>query len=397
MKKLVYLVVIAGLALAGANYFHHAATQSQSLLVESASAAPLNVGCGFPTKPAATPEETAWQLFIAANCPAADGKLAWETWEEQLQVYPAGGKTGAGMEEAPPSRLHGSPLALAEQRRLHPEIQLAPSTECGDMNAPPPTPPMAAHKICEEVHLNPEAKTFVYSNKYRTRPGQTLAAQNNVDIEFPRMAVEVKVDWIPATDFQPAFTCDNPPQGVHVEMIQGTCYAMAGMHISSKLLKDWLWATFEPQSMTTNPLRCITFGACTDRFGSKPATSAGGASGFTQVTEKLAGMIKQAGLATEFLNYRLDGVQTKFTTANGNPTYLANSIIEGENVGMAKNTASCITCHSVSSIENNGTDGITKLANQVGPQYQIPPGWIARDFVWSMALACPGGIQTCKN
>jgi hypothetical protein len=25
----------------------------------------------------------------------------------------------------------------------------------------------------------------------------------------------------------------------------------------------------------------------------------------------------------------------------------------------------------------------------VGPQYVVPKGWIARDFVWSMMLACP--------
>jgi hypothetical protein len=67
---------------------------------------------------------------------------------------------------------------------------------------------------------------------------------------------------------------------------------------------------------------------------------------------------------------------------------------------MTKGTASCITCHSVSSIKNDGTDGITVLNNQVGPKYQVPTGWIARDFAWSLGLACPtvpkgGGLQNC--
>jgi len=188
---------------------------------------------------------------------------------------------------------------------------------------------------------------------------------------------------------------------VHVESIAGTCYAMAGMHISSKLLSNWLWATFEPQSMLTNPLRCITFGPCNDPYGSNPATSNGGASGFTNQTPAVAALMKQANLAPEFSNYRLDGAQIAFTTSTGAPTYLGNSIIEGENVGLTINTASCITCHSVSSIKNDGTDGITQINNQVGAQYQIPANWIARDFVWSLGLACPdvpngGGLQPCS-
>jgi hypothetical protein len=110
--------------------------------------------------------------------------------------------------------------------------------------------------------------------------------------------------------------------------------------------------------------------------------------------------MKSANLAPEFLNYRLDGVQTQFGTA-ANPTLLGNSIIEGENVGMTTGTASCITCHSVSTVKTDGTDGITILGSlptpPVGPEYVVPQGWIARDFVWSLALACPGGIQNCSS
>jgi hypothetical protein len=87
---------------------------------------------------------------------------------------------------------------------------------------------------------------------------------------------------------------------------------------------------------------------CNDPWGSNPATSSGGAAGFTQLTPALQSLMTQANMAPEFMNYRLDGVQTDFTTANGAPTFLGNSVIEGENVGMKKNTASCITCHSES-------------------------------------------------
>ena len=401
-------VLVVVLAVAAGTYFLLGGIYHQSPLVELASAAPGNSGaCTFPSAPAATPEQTAWEIFVAANCPAGNNQLVWETWVEQLQLYPANSQAGAGLVQGV-RRLHGSPLALARSGKLFTKLTPANDT-CNVMHGKPSSPAslIAKPTICEEVHLNPAAQQFVTDNKYQTRPPQTQAAQKGVSIGFPEPAIEIKADWIPASDFQPrVFTCTNPPPGVHVEEIDGTCYALAGIHISSKLLPNWIWATFEPQYMTTNPLRCITFVPCNDPWGSDPPVSNGGASGFTQPTTALAALMQQAGLPGEFLNYRLDGVQIAGTTSSGGPTYLGNSVIEGENVGMTKNTASCITCHSVSSIKNDGTDAITVLANMptapVGNLYVAPVGWMPRDFVWSMGAACPDpkgpppqGLQTC--
>jgi hypothetical protein len=369
-----------------------------TVLAAGAPTAPP-AACSFPTHPAATPQETAWELFVAANCTASNGKLVWENWIEQDSLYPLSGKGGLSARQAGVRRLHGSPLARAEALRRHlPAVELVPNSQCNPMNGPPPNVVSGA-TVCEEVHINPAAASFIRSHGYQVRAGQMKAAKLHADIQFPYAGIEVKVDWIPASDFTTPFSCSNPPAGLHVEEIDGACYAMAGIHIESKLLKDWLWATFEPQSMLTNPLRCITFGPCNDPWGSKPASSSGGAAGFTQQTSELANLMQAAKLAPAFSNYRLDGAQTQFTI-NGEPTYLGNSIIEGENVGMTYNTASCITCHSVSGIKADGTDGIANLANQVGPEYQQPPGFIARDFVWSLGLACPdpnGGLRTCKK
>lgn len=352
--------------------------------------------CAFPTKPAATPAQTAWQLFVAANCQANANQLVWETWIEQLDLYPASGTATATAAAVPHKRLHGSPLArAAASKAAGGPAQLVPSQECNKMGGPPSNVVSGA-TICEEARLNPAAQAFVSGKGYQIRAGQTAAAKAGTNIQFTVPGVEVKVDWIPASDFTTPFTCTAPPQGVHVQTIDGVCYAMAGMHISSKLMPDWIWATFEPQNMTTNPNRCVTFGSCNDPWGSVPATSNGGTAGFTKQTPALQALMTQAKLAPEFANYRMDGVQTTFGTA-ANPTLLGNSVIEGENVGMKKGTASCITCHSVSSIKNDGTDGLTLLNNQVGPKFAVPAGWIARDFVWSLAMACPGrGLQTCK-
>jgi len=402
MKRTSYTAIALALALAVATGSYIADKNGGSPLISSAQAQPAPSPCTFPTAPAATPEQTAWQLFVAANCPSNGSKVAWENWIEQDDLYPASGEMSpvevAALARTTPKRLHGSVLAsvLAPSPTKANLLFLSPNTQCNAMNGPPSNVVPNA-QICEEARLSPQAANFVTDNGYQIRPGQTAAAQAGKDIEFPAPAVEVKVDWIPAASFKTPFTCAKPPAGVHVETIDGVCYAMAGMHISSKLLTNWLWATFESQSMLTNPLRCMTFGPCSDPWGSVPATSGGGAGGFTQQSPALQALMKQANLAPEFSNYRLDGAQVNFMEPDGKTdSYLGNSVIEGENVGMTKNTASCITCHSVSSIKNDGTDGIKllgpagKAGKLVGPQYKFDPGWIARDFVWSMDFACPG-------
>jgi len=39
-----------------------------------------SAACNFPTTMASSNEQTAWQIFVAANC-ANNGKLTWETWK----------------------------------------------------------------------------------------------------------------------------------------------------------------------------------------------------------------------------------------------------------------------------------------------------------------------------
>jgi hypothetical protein len=165
------------------------------------------------------------------------------------------------------------------------------------------------------------------------------------------------------------------------------------MHLISKLLGQWIWATFEPQFATTNPFRCKVLG-CIDTFGSTPAMTDGTFP--TQQTNRLKTLMQAANLAPEWFNYHLDAVQTGFFR----PGLSGNSIIEGENVGMPLSQASCISCHAVSSVKSDGTDGITLLtSNPVGAPKPLPSqAWIRRDFVWSMFEACPGSVaQKCAQ
>jgi hypothetical protein len=364
--------------------------------------------CAPPNHMSSSAEETAWRLWVAATCPVNNRQypyVVWENWIEQEQMYPP---DPAKVLQTPDSLapialatrlLHASPLALAKNPGLAAPIpgELGAADQvCTTASQPPKN--QKGLIICEEVRLNGSTRDYIAGTGLWHRTGQAKIAAAHGDIEFPAPSVEVKADWISLSSIN--MNCANLPpsftRSVHVENINGTCYALAGMHLISKLLGQWVWATFEPQNLVTNPFRCNVLG-CSDSFGSKPSRSRGS---FTALTPQLEKLMDDAHLAPEWRNYRLDGVQTEFVGRNGKPILLGNSIIEGENAGVPLSESSCITCHSLSSVKSDGTDGITLLTdNPVGSPEPLPSHqWIRRDFVWSLFSACPAGnpSQNCK-
>jgi hypothetical protein len=386
-----------------------AAGQAGGLLrIATSSAASASGSCTFPSQPAPTPEQTAWEIFVAANCPAPGGKLVWQTWIEQQQLYSVNPRLAAL-----PPRLHGSILGAALAGTLTPGKPVLPQLNTGNQCNPMVNPPSNVVKppevpvVCEEVRINKAAEDFIRDNNYDLKRGQITAAQKDANIQFPSDAVEVKADWIPVTDFTAKppfpFTCSGASPSFYVKMFEyqkrDLCFALVGMHIESKLYQpNWLWATFEPQSKLTNPFRCVFFGPCVDFWGSSPAISVGTKTKTktipgppTHQTPALAALMKSAGLAAAFDNYRLDGTETDFFDQHGKPNVLGNSVVEYEAAGVPAGQASCITCHSISSMSNQGVDSISffNFLPQVGPEYNVPLGSVRRDFVWSMV--CAGG------
>jgi len=373
--------------------------QSSNAEAQANQAASKLNACSPPNRVSSSIEETAWRIWVAATCPVNQNQypfVVWENWLEQDQLYPLDPTKGLKVPNStPPSNnashlLHASPLALAKNPGLStlvPGLLGAPDQNCNTSGTPPPDQPNLV--LCEEVRENGSTEDYIAGNGFWNRTGQQQAALAGADIEFPAPSVEIKADWIQLTSI--GLDCNNLPAGftqsIHVETINGNCFALAGMHLISKLVKNWIWATFEPQNLKTNPNRCKVLG-CTDLFGSKPAQTNGAN---TQLTARLSNLMTAANLAPEWRNYRLDGVQI-FYTDGRNPTLLGNSIIEGENAGVPLTESSCISCHAASSIKTDGTDGIQFLSNSnpVGEPAPLPSSdWIRRDFVWSLFEACP--------
>jgi hypothetical protein len=350
--------------------------------------------CAPPSQISPTIEQTAWQLWVAATCPVNQSKypyVVWENWIEQAQMYPTDPSKGLVVPNAAASsgetmhQLHGSPLALIKNPKLLkvvPGLLGGANENCNKASTPPTGQPNLM--ICEEVRLNGLTEDYIAGNDLWNRSGQAETALYAAEIAFPAPAVEIKADWIELSSI--GLNCAKLPpwftESIHVETVDGNCFGLAGMHLISKLLNQWIWATFEPQNLTTNPNRCKVLG-CTDVFGSTPAATHGAD---TQLTNQLKALMYAANLAPEWFNYRLDGVQTGFFR----PKLLGNSIIEGENAGVPLTQSSCISCHAVSSVKSNGTDGITLLtSNPVGYPAALPSlRWIRRDFVWSLSDAC---------
>lgn len=375
--------------------------------------------CSFPTGPLRTAEETAWRIFVAANCQAPGGQLTWERWTEQTcWVNP----TTPGCTEAlagNPTRrfLHGN-RTLA-QRLSGGKVRLTNDclpmlTKDGKNPAPEglkpfvPTNLSADPTFCEEVVVNDATRKIIVSP-----PGQNglnwLSLEGQAEwtakfgaIDFPKETIEIKANWMPADALaktpsgQSAFDCDkNKPQGVYVEKIEGKCYALVAMHINSRLYPNWLWATFEPQNRMTNPNRCnpALYSACDDPWGSVPAHSTGK---FTAISPALARLMKAAGLPPEFANYRMVGAQTEFDQPKANAAKVGNTFTE-YNFAVPAQESSCITCHKYAAFntavpagappQQNTALGPFPGTNAIGTPSPYPSSsWKSEHFSWLLGF-----------
>jgi hypothetical protein len=262
--------------------------------------------------------------------------------------------------------------------------------------------------FCEEVFANPDEADFVKTNNLITAAGQKK--YGNVTVPAP--GLEIKVDWVPMSAFVQPFSC--PDNNVYTETIVFTspsgqqlppqCYALVGVHISSKILPNWLWATFEPNYATTNPNRCNPklYSMCYDPWGTLTKQPYGPGASVKQ-NPVLATLMARAGLNTVFNNYRLTGAQTEFVNAQGTPIPLGNSFTEF-NAFVSPGQASCITCHNYAylgtatfagPLQNFPSQGDNwpstgYACNQQRPTAScLPPTgqtWTSQDFSWMLGL-----------
>lgn len=341
------------------------------------------------------PDEYAWRLFVAFNWPAdatkraansaakfgADGPVVWETWKNARgEVFRLDGKD--------PGEWLDQPAIVASRNVTdfdpRPLQQIARDNERGIPQ--PAFDPFAALNQVNETRLNKEAYEFVRSKTLYNRDGQNaLAKAGELTISFPLPAKEIKAQWrVIAEADKPRYHWTTLRQGDTTII-----FGLTALHITTKDLPNWFWATFEHVDNPTRPNNEPWMLESRDSFACPTAPH--------NCNLAPTGIGLQ-GTKWEF--YRLRGTQTDFVDSRGNITHLANSQPEE---GFQK-TSSCITCHARATIGASGNDRlpffkpdqqsyngppdpnwfVTKDAN--GKQI---PHYTQLDFVWSLFRAQP--------
>jgi hypothetical protein len=289
--------------------------------------------------------------------------------------------------------------------------------------------------VQEEVRRNPAAYNYIIANQLNSRVGLARAFKANMIVNFPVDAVEVKTNWIPVS-LLPKYYPGVPASQFYVanDMVPpapGTKpgapvpYALIAMHVISKEVPNWTWATFEHQG---NRGRCDFIG-CHDTYGATnpnvpPANNGGANQGSVYPncakTPALQAALKAAGVAAVFANYCLKGSQADFTDNNGLAVRVGNSVTENGFVPQA----SCMTCHGEANATSTGKAtsvfGFFNNNGQIGAidpilagywtlggpapgytPYQGMPGLtrnaISVDFVWSIPFCAYDDVTDPKH
>jgi hypothetical protein len=326
------------------------------------------------------PDQFAWQRFAELSAPAGPNQVRWQTFANQADLYVANPNPAKPPMYPAAEKTQQLRLAPGRQRLLARGLDLM-SAHQEESNACMPA------GVLEEVRLNKDVFGFVVANKLWYTEGQVDAFNKGMTVNFPTTALEVKANWKPITEAEKA-------SYLWAKGTNGKLYGLVAMHLLSKDVPNWFWATFEHKS---NP--CYgKYLAPQDNFGFPKGASA--------PSPALMALFKKYGVnAAVFSNYRLDGAMVDFTDSEGAPIILGNSITEN---GF-QTTASCITCHSRATAGPNTKSfgqGRLSVFDKTGQSYNgtPDPNWfwnftakppaalfLQLDFGWSLACANPIG------
>jgi hypothetical protein len=247
--------------------------------------------------------------------------------------------------------------------------------------------PIVDAKHLTEIHMNRIAFDYVRALELYNLDGQLRLIGQARSVDFPPGAMEIKANWRPI---------DRQARGryhtLEVTLADGSTrlYGLSALHIVSKALPHWVWATFEH---IDNP-------ALPDSEGwRRPSRDTFACAGATACNHAPRGI----GLeGTVWQYYRLRGTLTRYVNAEGGPELLANSELEA---GMQR-TASCMTCHSRATLAVLAGEPVHLPIFDTGPTRPVESArerrsfngepkaeWFDRfqslDFVWSLTMARP--------
>lgn len=348
-------------------------------------------------------DEYAWRLFVALNWPAdpkggsadrtvplgTDGPVVWETWQNAEDVYREDGADPGQWPSGPPAPREAS-VRRFETLSLK-DFPNARHIVNGVMV--PLLDPLADAGRLTEIRLNRTIFNYIRTRELFNVEGQLRAVANGNKVAFPYGSREVKAMWraIGAAERDRYHT-------LTVTLADGSrrLYGLTALHIASKDLPTWFWATFEH---VDNPSLPDGEGW---RLPSRDAFACRSGAADCNRPPRNVGL---EGTVWRF--YRLRGTLTSFVDPAGAPRRLANSQLES---GFQE-TSSCITCHARASIGSRAGTVLRLPVFASAPQasangFEVRHGftglpqadWFAAagarraqirplDFVWSLSKA----------
>ncbi len=322
-----------------------------------------------------SPDMSAWEVFaqaVASSDAPGSNPLEFETWASDDDLYWNSAPQWPTVE---PARPPGA-CRRAFDRQAAKEAGF-PDDGC----------------ILEEVRRNWPAYRYIVSHGLYSKAGRARAFQQGLKVDLPADSVQVKADWVKTSDLaQWTHIDEGDIRQVYYTKTEkdgaaATQYALIGMHINSKLWKNWIWATFEHR---LNPGRCDEMG-CHDAFGATIAdveakTPANQDYGACPKSPSLLAIFANVGLSAVWLNYCLKGSQVAFTDADGQPKLLGNSVIDRINGHIPMPHSSCMTCHALASFDKSGEANGAFADDPIG---DVDPArlrdYVTDGFVWGAA------------
>lgn len=323
-----------------------------AVALSTALAAPVLAQPADPDPDLNNPDRGAWELFTVVNKAADASHVMFETWASNEDTFKPN-PVFPGAQQPP--QCGQQVVAALTPPVASPKILNVPALEALAPAAPGLQPRVvpggAEDQPSEEVRRNESTFNFIVCNKLHTRAGLRAAFTAQQPISFPFDSVEVKANWKPADN-------RSPSEYYIATASDQKRYALVAMHIISKKIPNWTWATFEHKD---NPGRCDYIG-CHDHFGAvvadvEPHANLQGRYDPCVKTPAVKKLFADAGLPALWENYCLKGTQTDFVSATGVRNLLGNSVTESSGPQPQQSfvpTSSCMTCHSRSAVNVQG-------------------------------------------
>lgn len=358
-------------------------------------------------------DQASWQHFVRIVAPVSPTQAQFETWASDLDVYtdtprwPTRDQSAEKKLQA--SQLHRGKSPHAS--RIAPTIDDESCAQVGNAVAgnfpvkaigqgPSATQGIVQPCFGEEVRRNRPSYDYLVGNKLNTQKGLAAAYARATKpvkrgatpwrVSLPVDSVEVKADWIPTPTLIEwlgkngvAMNTAQVKQKYYTTTSKGDLYALVSLHVSSKEIPNWVWATFEHEN---NPGRCDTMG-CFDSFGAvnaaiAPVKKDNGQYGSCTKLPALKAMFKAKNLSGVWDSYCLKSSQIDYVAKNGAPLMLGDSFTERVAANVPINQSSCLACHAGAAINKDGTAFMTLLNSNPMGKLPLPKDAVAMDFIW---------------